>query len=93
MTSTLELFPSQHRGNLDTLLSSANLATETPPIPPSTKVLQPRDLNRSNSNWSSTSKLLDLENFFDDLNSSYDSLEADSEGMIPFEEDPFQLVF
>jgi len=93
LTSTLELFPSQHRGNLDTLLSSANLATETPPIPPSTKVLQPRDLNRSNSNWSSTSKLLDLENFFDDLNSSYDSLEADSEGMIPFEEDPFQLVF
>merc|ERR1711983_488812 len=93
LTSTLELFPSQHRGNLDTLLSSANLATETPPIPPSTKVLQPRDLNRSNSNWSSTSKLLDLENFFDDLNSSYDSLEADSEGIIPFEEDPFQLVF
>ena len=90
LTSTLELFPSQHRGNLDTLLSSANLATEAPPTP---KVLQPRDLNRSNSNWSSTSKLLDLENFFDDLNSSYDSLEADSEGMIPFEEDPFQLVF
>ena len=91
LTSTLELFPTS-RGNLDTLLSSANL-TETPITNSTTKVLQPRDLNRSNSNWSSTSKLLDLDNFFDDLNSSYDSLEADSEGMIPFEEDPFQLVF
>jgi len=78
LTSTLELFPS--RGNLDTLLSSAASDATVPP-----KVLQPRDLNRSNS------KLLDLD-FFDDLNSSYDSL-ADSEGMIPFEEDPFQLVF
>ena len=78
LTSTLELFPS--RGNLDTLLSSAASDTIA-----AAKILQPRDLNRSNS------KLLDL-NFFDDLNSSYDSL-ADSEGMIPFEEDPFQLVF
>ena len=121
LTSTLELFPVSNivqnlmpqRGNLDTLLSSVSSQQQNQHIfntiqqNKSTNILQPKDLNRSNSNVScgaSASYDLDL---FGDLNSSFDSClgdspsavasavgaTADSDGIIPFSEDPFELVF
>lgn len=94
LTSTLELFPVNHRGNMDTLLSSTNIFQ--PQVHKQNSILQPKDLN-------SRSNAFDLDLMFNnplildtDLNSSFDSLESNhtTQHLVPFEEeDPFQLVF